>query len=329
LVNSVFNEKLVRKLLKGKRNYRGYAKTLGKRIRDGVEVDEEVIIIGVEEKLPLTALALADRIPDEIDGIKTDIIVVGKVEAYGMKDRCDPVIPGYSMGNIGITAGTFCYVFQKIGTTKEEFGSNAHVFSDNIGSTSRDKRILQPGPKDNGTLPPAAYLTWHTQLKRDLNPFNALWMILLNLLFQLLGQTPPYDLTDSKPNNLDFAVATPNMAYTKTVAGLSSFDDFCGIYFAGSKYKSFFCHAKYITQAGYEPVDVNVKEAKTGDIIYKGDGRSSPRNSSPVIHDSWHLYVSYGGLGEDRPFDDVVMTDPIITGGDSGTAVWLTATFDP
>ena len=323
----MFDEKKLRKLLKGKKNYRGHGKKLVKRIRNGVEVDEEVIVIGVEEKLPLTALALADRIPSEFEGIPTDVIVVGKVEAYGMKDRCDPLIAGYSIGNIGITAGTHCYVFRKIGTTQELFGSNAHVFSDSIGSTSNDKRIIQPGPADNGILPPAAYLLWHTQLKRDLNPFNALWMILVNLLFQLLGQSPPYDITDSKPNNLDFAVATPNMSYVKEVAGLSSYDDFCGIYFAGSEYKAFFCKAKYITQAGYEPVDVNVKEAQAGDMIYKGDGRSSPRNSSLVLQDSWFLYVNYGGYGMERPFDDVVMTDPIITGGDSGTAVWLQATF--
>ena len=323
----MFDEKKLRKLLKGKKNYRGHGKKLVKRIRDGIEVDEEVIVIGVESKVPLEALALADRIPDEFDGIKTDVIVVGKVVAMGTKDKCDPLVAGYSIGNIGITAGTLCWYFTKIGQTEELLGSNAHVFSDSIGSTSSDKRIVQQGPLDGGLLPQAATLLWHTQLKRDLNPLNALWMILANLIFQLLGQQPPYDLTDSKPNHLDFAVAKPNRSYVKEIAGLSSFDDFTGIYFAGSDYKSFFCKAKYITQAGYKPVDVNVKEAKVGDTIYKGDGRTSPRNTSLVLDDSWFLYVNYGGYGMDRPFDDVVMTDPIIDGGDSGTAVWLDAVF--
>ena len=154
----MFNERKLRKLLKGKKNYRGHGKKLVKRIRNGEVVEEEVIVIGVEEKVPLEALALVDRIPDEFEGIKTDVIVVGKVVAMDTRDKCDPLVPGYSIGNIGITAGTLCYVFSKIGKTEELLGSNAHVFSDNIGSTSRDKRIVQQGPLDGGILPPAATL---------------------------------------------------------------------------------------------------------------------------------------------------------------------------
>lgn len=321
-----FNEKKVRDILKGKRNVRGYAKKTRKRIRDGVEVDEEVIVVGVEKKVPLETLALADRIPSQIDGVPTDVIEIGKVVAMGTKDEIRPLVAGYSIGNIRITAGTLGWYFRKIGTTRELLGSNAHVFSDTITSTPGDRRVLQPGPMDGGLLPEVGRLLEHTQLRRDINPFTALFWILVNLLYQLLGQPPPFDLVDREPNNLDFAVAEPNTAYVKQIAGLTDFDDFCGIYFAGSSLKSFFCKAKYITAFGYEPVDVNVKEAQMGDIVYKGDGRTTPKNSAQVLDDSFFLWVNYG-FGEDRPFDDVVMTDPIIEGGDSGTAVWLQATF--
>ena len=46
------NDKNIQKAIKGKKNVRGYVKTIQKRIRDGVEVDEEVIVILVDEKVP-------------------------------------------------------------------------------------------------------------------------------------------------------------------------------------------------------------------------------------------------------------------------------------
>ena len=322
----MFDEKKVRRLLKGKANVRGYDKKTRKRIKDGVEVEETVIVVAVDRKLPLEALALADRIPSEIDGIATDVIEIGKVVAMGTKDKIIPLVAGYSIGNINITAGTHGWYYNKIGETKELLGSNAHVFSDRITSTPSDRRILQPGPSDGGVIPEVATLLWHTQLRRDMDPFTALFWILVNLIYRLFGQPPPFDLVDRDPNTLDFAVAEPLIPYVKQIAGLTSFDDHCGIWFAGSEYRSFFCKAKYITAAGYEPVDVNVKEATIGDTVYKGDSRTTPKGSAKVLSDSFFLWVNYG-FGEDRPFDDVVMTEKLIEGGDSGTAAWLQVTF--
>ena len=322
------DEKKIRKIIKGKKNVTGYVKTIEKRIRGGVEVDEKVIVILVEEKVPLEALAAADLIPDEIDGIPTDIQVSEKIVAMGTKDKIIPLVAGYSIGHINITAGTLGYYFRRISDGKGPLpGSNKHVFSDVMGPTVLDKRIVQPGPADGGELPIVGNYFDGTALKRGLNPFNALWMILVNLLYQLFGKDPPYDLTDSEPRHLDFAVMEATVALDLTIAGLSEWDDFCGIWFAGSPSRSFFCKAKYITEFGYEPVDVNVKEAKVGDWIYKGDSRTTPRGRVRLIYESVYIWVGYGGYGNDIPFDDVAMTEQLIEGGDSGTVAWLHAIF--
>ena len=129
-----FNEKKVRKIIKGKKNIRGHVKTTQKRIRGGVEVDEEVIVILVDEKIPRENLAVADLIPDEIDGIPTDVQVAGSVVAMGTKDRHIPLMAGYSIGHINITAGSICYAFRRInGGNQPLVGSNKHVFSDVMG----------------------------------------------------------------------------------------------------------------------------------------------------------------------------------------------------
>ncbi len=323
-----FNEKKIRKIIKGKKNVSGYVKTIQKRIRGGVEVDEDVIVILVEEKIPLDTLAASDLIPDEIDGIKTDVVVSDKIVAMGTKDRRIPLVAGYSIGNINCTAGTYGYYFRRIRDGKGPLpGSNRHVFGDgSMRPNVVEKRIMQPGPTDGGKdYPVVGNYFEGTALKMGLNPFSALWMILVNLIYQLFGQEPPYDITDSEPRHLDFAVMDPLVALDMLVAGLLDWDDFCGIFFAGSDSRSFFCKAKYITEFGYEPVDVNVKEAKVGDIVYRGDGRTTPRGQGTVVYDSVYIWVNYGGYGNSIPFDDVVMTTKMIEGGDSGLAVWLTA----
>ena len=88
------NEKNIRKAIKGKKNVRGYVKTIQKRIRDGIEVDEEVIVILVDVKAPKHTLAVADLIPEEIDGIPTDVVISEPVEAAGTKDKVSPLVAG-------------------------------------------------------------------------------------------------------------------------------------------------------------------------------------------------------------------------------------------
>ena len=57
--------------------------------------DTPSIVVLVEQKLPVAALTSADEIPSEINGIRTDVLQVGRLEAQVTpKDRFRPVIPG-------------------------------------------------------------------------------------------------------------------------------------------------------------------------------------------------------------------------------------------
>ncbi len=224
-----------------------------------------------------------------------------------------------------------CYFFEKITAPGIPLlASNAHIFSDTIRTVSLEKRVVQPGSRDGGeAVDLVGHLAAHTPLWRPLNPFNALWMVLVNLAYQALGQEPPYDLTDSKPRHLDFGLAHPLVPFEYRVAGLSSYDDFLGIFYAASEYRSWFCKEKYIREFGYRPIDVNVATCVEGDLVCKGGGRTTPAPArGEVLDDSMFLWVNYGGWSNARPFDDVVMTEKMISGGDSGTAVWKEAVFN-
>jgi len=318
------NEKKIRKTLEGKANIQGFSKKIRKRVVDGREVEEEVIKVYVTKKVDKKALAMVDLIPEEIDGIPTDVVEIGEVKALGLKDKIRPLVAGYSIGNLGISAGTLGWYFEKGGKTY--VGSNTHVLSDNIGPLCMEKRIVQPGKLDDGEVPDdvVGKHVWHIPLKRALNPFNALWMVLVNLIFQILGQDPPYDLADSTPRQLDFGVMEATVPYEKKIEGLQDWSGFVGLAFAGSDIFSFICKAKYILLEGYTPVDVDVVEVGVDEVVHKV-GRTTGYTTGRIVDDSMHLWVSYGGFGNDRPFDDVIMTEKMLEGGDSGSSVWRQA----
>jgi len=76
--------------IRGKKNVVGYSKKLRRRIRDGMEVEEEVIRIYVSKKVDPSALDLKDLIPGEIDGIPTDVVEIGEMRALGLQQPLFP-----------------------------------------------------------------------------------------------------------------------------------------------------------------------------------------------------------------------------------------------
>ena len=80
---------------------------------------------------------------------------------------------------------------------------------------------------------------------------------------------------------------------------------------------SFICKAKYILQEGYTPVDVDVVEVEIDDLLHKV-GKTTGYTTGRVTDDSVYVWVSYGGFGNDSPFDDVIMTEQMIEGGTAG-----------
>lgn len=126
----------------------------GVKVVGGKNTGEKCIAIFVKEKLPTSALDPSKIIPKTINGIPTDVVQVGEIKALGLTQRIRPAMGGYSVGVVGITAGTIgCAAFNGYGLgTQHYILSNNHVLADEnrapLGSP-----IVQPGPIDGGVIP--------------------------------------------------------------------------------------------------------------------------------------------------------------------------------
>ena len=129
---------------------------IGKKISDGVELDELVLKVYVEKKLPQSDVA--NPVPRVVDiegleAIQTDVEAIGKVRLESNTSRARPAIPGYSVGHVNITAGTLgCLVRKRGDAPKLYILSNSHVLADEGLGTAGDA-ILQPGRADGGVTP--------------------------------------------------------------------------------------------------------------------------------------------------------------------------------
>jgi len=124
---------------------------IGYKVRDGVRTDELSIVCSVTEKVAAAQLAPADRVPQQIDGVLTDVVATGVFRAlYVPTDRLRPALGGMSIGHHRITAGTLGCAVKRNG--QPLILSNNHVLA-NENDASPGDPILQPGPIDGGTDP--------------------------------------------------------------------------------------------------------------------------------------------------------------------------------
>ncbi len=136
-----------------KKNVVGVAR--GKRIKNGKETDEEVVVVFVDHKEPLGVLSTRDIIPRELGGVKTDVVETGEFIAYqtppaDRQRKFRPAPGGVSIGHYQITAGTFgCVVKDYAG--RRLILSNNHVLANSNNARLGDP-ILQPGSFDGGKL---------------------------------------------------------------------------------------------------------------------------------------------------------------------------------
>lgn len=115
--------------------------------------DKLCIQVFVKKKLSKSKLDSADMVPKTIDGIKTDVVEVGEIEAQAYTQRLRPAQPGYSIGHYRITAGTFgCMVRDTCYPCRYYILSNNHVLANSNASRVGDA-ILQPGAIDGGKNP--------------------------------------------------------------------------------------------------------------------------------------------------------------------------------
>ncbi len=122
---------------------------------------EPAVVVLVEQKKPLAALSADDLVPRDIEGIRTDVVEVGFLQAQQTPtDRFRPIPAGVSIGHYKITAGTFgAVVFDK--TTGEQLIlSNNHVLA-NSNEAFQGDAILQPAAMDGGNQPQDVVGTLH------------------------------------------------------------------------------------------------------------------------------------------------------------------------
>ncbi len=140
------------------------------KVTDGKPTDQWSLTVLVEKKVPKSKLARDALVPAQVDGVPTDVVEVGKLEALAFNTRVQPAVPGFSIGHHNITAGTFGCVVRDLRHcpcpprdscnerhAEAERGdtlilSNNHVMADSNAARPGDL-ILQPGPFDGGVYP--------------------------------------------------------------------------------------------------------------------------------------------------------------------------------
>ena len=133
----------------GLRNIVGWG--IGKRsIGDKSLSGADVVRVYVREELP------DQSIPEEFEGLQTDVIVVGRITAYQSMttwhrlNHHRPTSCGVSVGHPNVTEGTLGCLVEKEGN--HYILSNNHVLAATNAAQAGDI-VIQPGPKDGGTVP--------------------------------------------------------------------------------------------------------------------------------------------------------------------------------
>ena len=116
--------------------------------------DQLAMAVLVEQKKPIEALSAEDLIPSDVNGARTDVVEIGRLEALiDPRDRLRPNIPaGVSIGHYRVTAGTLGAVVFDRNTGEPLLLSNNHVLANSNEGEIGDA-ILQPGPTDHGVRP--------------------------------------------------------------------------------------------------------------------------------------------------------------------------------
>ncbi len=139
---------------------------IGKKVVEGEETQDQAVRFYVAKKLPKTLLPSNRLIPDEIDGILTDVIesdpafitsaeLAAALCTDRRQDEQRPVIAGLSVAHFEVSAGTigyFCRSTHEQDNPAQVFLlSNNHVLAD-VNQADVGDAIYQPGPADGGTV---------------------------------------------------------------------------------------------------------------------------------------------------------------------------------
>lgn len=139
---------------------------VGYKTQNQDSTGEMGVVVLVRRKLPRAALSAAALVPQELSGVRTDVIEVGDLRPLAQMNldvpaglhpespaahqrRWRPAPGGVSIGHYKITAGTLGAVVRDRQTGQRLILSNNHVLANSNNARPGDP-ILQPGPADGG-----------------------------------------------------------------------------------------------------------------------------------------------------------------------------------
>ncbi|UCD79138.1 MAG: hypothetical protein JSW26_27690 [Desulfobacterales bacterium] len=268
---------------------------VGYKITGGQKTSTLSIVCSVTKKIAASQLASKDLVPQNLEGMPTDVIETGVIRALqSPTERHRPAPGGVSIGHRDITAGTLgCWV-KKDG--RPVILSNNHVLANSNAAQIGDP-ILQPGPYDGGRYPED-----HIADLEQFIPINLIGIPsdcqiatgiagFLNAVARLLGSSVELQAIDRQQteNLVDAAIARPlNTGDVK--------DE--------------------ILQIGKI---TGTAEGELGTAIKKS-GRTTGLTTGEIEQVDVTVNVQYGE-GQIAQFTDQLMAGPMSQGGDSGSAV--------
>jgi len=132
-------------------NVIGFSNLPQPRIRKGKIVPEEQVLrVYVTRKVPREQLKPSEIIPPEIDGIKTDVVPIGRIrKLQGFREKYRPAPAGVSTSRADQTAAGTIGWFMVDEDGNIYLLSNNHVWANENNATQGDP-IVQPGVLDGG-----------------------------------------------------------------------------------------------------------------------------------------------------------------------------------
>jgi len=268
----------------------GY-KVSGRRV-----TDELSVVVMVREKLPPISLNASDWIPQEVAGVRTDVVEVGELRPLeSHTSRIRPAPGGVSIGHHQITAGTLGCVVRDRKSGARLILSNNHVLA-NRNNASQGDPILQPGPADGGTPERdiIALLERFEPILYNQEPaacsLASSYASLGNKLARWIGSQHRMEVYQFRPyaaNLIDAALARPILE--------SELSD-------------------EIMEIGEV---AGVSEASLGMDVMKSGRTTALTNGAITILDAT-VTVNYGGE-RTASFDHQIVSSPMSQGGDSGS----------
>lgn len=267
---------------------------VGYKERDGVLLEEPVVIVGVTHKVPRAQLAPEDLVPQTLDSVRTDVQAVGRFRAWQLSptERHRPAVPGISCGHVDVTAGTLGCLVRR---GNELFIlSNNHVLA-NTGQASAGDPILQPARYDGGTLDDqiatlAEWVPLQTSVGQSDCTLANLAASALNLVANASGSSTRLQAvrTQQAENKVDAALARP---LAPALVG----PEILGI-----------------------GIPRGVRQGTLGTRVQKS-GRTTGVTTGRIVQVDVTVNVDY--LGENVAFTGQFMATGMSSGGDSGSVV--------